>query len=224
MIKCVVFDLDNTVYDYDRCHHAAMKKLSAFVCRKYHISETKFDAAYAKAKQKVKLQLGNTGSSHNRILYMQRFLEEIGASPVERALDLYNLYWNTILEDMQLFQYVLPLMEALKEKSVQIAVLTDLTAHIQHRKIHKLGLAKYIDVLVTSEEAGVEKPALKAFELLIEKCGTRPEEMLMIGDSRERDIEGAINAGMQGILLEKGMENSIDSICLRRLDEYTNSR
>ena len=224
MIKYVVFDLDNTVYDYDYCHEKAMLRLSEYACKTFQISVTQFEQAFHVAKQKVKKQLRNTGASHNRMLYMQLFLEEVGENPVKTALDLYEVYWGTMLETMDLYPYVLPLMKALKERDIKIAVLTDLTAHIQHRKIKKLSLEEYIDVLVTSEEAGAEKPSVVAFEKLLKKCNVFPHEMLMIGDSLEKDVQGALHVGMHGILFEKEMSCSMDRRCMEYIDEQLDKK
>jgi len=200
LIKAVIFDLDNTVYNYDGCHKIAMQELRKYASVKYSITEDVFNEAFEAAKRDVKCLLGNTGASHNRMLYMQLFLEKIGQNPVDSALDLYDVYWNTMLSNMELFPYVIRLMQQLKEEGIIIGVLTDLTAHIQHRKIAKLGLIPYIDAIVTSEEAGEEKPSKVAFERIALKINCKSDEILMIGDSIKKDVEGAISMGMHGLL------------------------
>ena len=210
MIKAVIFDLDNTVYNYDYCHEKAMHSLQEFACKKYSLGKEEFYSSFDVAKRNVKAQLGNTGASHNRLLYMQLFLENINRNPVEDALGLYDRYWDTMLENMTLFPYVIPLMKYLKENGIKIGVLTDLTAHIQHRKIARLGLTGYIDVLVTSEEAGQEKPSDIAFNRLIGKFSCLPDEMLMIGDSQAKDIEGALKVGMKGLLFSLSQAENME--------------
>lgn len=186
MIKAVVFDLDNTIYNYDECHIVAMKQLEEYVCDKYGVNKVDFRKNFELAKVEVKKLLGNTGASHNRMLYMQIFLEKINQSPVEDALELYDIYWRAMLEKMTPFKYVMPLMKQLKHRKIEIGILTDLTAHIQHRKIKKLCITEYIDAIVTSEEVGAEKPSSIAFSRIIQKLHCNPEEILMIGDSQKR--------------------------------------
>lgn len=219
MIKCVVFDIDNTIYDYDICHEKAMRVLMDFACRKYFLSHDDFIRAFNTAKDSVKKNLGNVGASHNRMLYMQRFLEQIGQNPILGAIEMYDVYWNTMLSEMTLFPYVMPLIKELQKREVKIAVLTDLTAHIQHRKIIRLGLADKIEFLVTSEEAGEEKPSPKMFGMLLEKTGLLPSEILMIGDSPKKDINGALEMGMCGILFTKAFHADMRLKCLRYIDE-----
>ena len=49
---------------------------------------------------------------------------------------------------------------------------------------------------MSSEEAGADKPAPEMFALCAEKAGVLPEECLFVGDSRKKDVLGALNAGM----------------------------
>ena len=55
------------------------------------------------------------------------------------------------------------------------------------------------DFIVTSEEAGAEKPHYHFFDICVEKAGVRPEECAFIGDNVRKDIEGAWESGMKGI-------------------------
>ncbi len=218
MIKAVVFDLDNTIYNYDECHIVAMKQLEEYVCDKYGLNKVDFRKNFELAKVEVKKLLGNTGASHNRMLYMQIFLEKINQSPVEYALELYDIYWRAMLEKMTPFKYVMPLMKQLKHRKIEIGILTDLTAHIQHRKIKKLCITEYIDAIVTSEEVGAEKPSSIAFSRIIQKLHCNPEEILMIGDSQKKDIDGAVNVGMRGMLFLESYKDTMDERVMEYID------
>ena len=218
MIKAVVFDLDNTIYNYDECHIVAMKQLEEYVCDKYGLNKVDFRKNFELAKVEVKKLLGNTGASHNRMLYMQIFLEKINQSPVEDALELYDIYCRALLEKMTPFKYVMPLMKQLKHRKIEIGILTDLTAHIQHRKIKKLCITEYIDAIVTSEEVGAEKPSSIAFSRIIQKLHCNPQEILMIGDSQKKDIDGAVNVGMRGMLFLESYKDTMDERVMEYID------
>lgn len=202
MIKAVVFDLDNTLYDYDTYNKTAEERLFHSMSEEFDISICDAHNLLSQAKAHIK-QLGCVAASHNRLLYMQNICEQMGKSPFEYAMKLYYCYWDTILELMRPFDYVMPLFKYLKDKGIKIAILTDMTAHIQYRKIERLGLGKYIDCIVTSEEAGAEKPDVKMFKCIIDKLGFKPNEILMIGDSLCKDVDGAKTAGMKAILYEE---------------------
>ncbi len=199
MIKAAVFDLDNTLYDYDTCNCFAMEKLEQYCGEKFSIKPECFRLTYGEARKAVRKRLQYTAASHNRMLYAQIFCERIGVSPVPNAMEMYNCYWDAMLGTMELYDYVLPLFHEMGKRGVKIGILSDLTAHIQHRKLLRLGIGGFIDCIVTSEEAGTEKPDRKAFEAILEKLHVEPEDCMMVGDSYERDISGAELLGMRAI-------------------------
>ena len=84
---------------------------------------------------------------------------------------------------------------------VPTCVVTDMTAHIQIRKIARLGIAPYIAHLVTSEEVGAETPDRRMFETAVGKLGVAIERCLMLGDSLTKDVEGARAAGITAHLI-----------------------
>ena len=73
-------------------------------------------------------------------------------------------------------------------------IITDLTSQIQFRKIIYLGIDQYIDFIVTSEEAGAEKPNEKPFKLALSKISSNPNDVWMVGDNYGKDIVGAKQA------------------------------
>lgn len=202
MVRLVIFDLDGTLYSYEQCNERAERQLREAMAVRLDVSDREARSLLKEAREEVKGHLGNVAASHNRLLYMQRVCEKKGVNPLPAAMELYDVYWDAMLNEMELFPYVLPLFRLLRDKGVRIGVLTDLTAHIQYRKIKKLEIEEYIDYFTSSEEAGEDKPSGKIFRKMMEKTPFRPEETLMVGDSRERDVEGARACGMKAILYE----------------------
>ncbi len=202
----VIFDLDDTLYDYETCNVVAEKELLYFISQQLSISFESSAELLAQAKANVKKQLGNVASSHNRLLYMQDICEQKGVNPLVFAKRFYNVYWDAMLDKMILFPYVKPLFQELHRRGIKTGVLTDMTAYIQYRKIDKLGLSEDIDIFTTSEEAGEEKPSKKIFYKILSKIPYKPEEILFIGDSMEKDVQGATELGMQALHFQKGKD------------------
>ena len=69
---------------------------------------------------------------------------------------------------------------------------------MQYKKLEKIGALSWLDFLVTSEEAGAEKPTPRFFELCVKKAGCRPEECVFIGDSVKKDVAGSSEYGLAG--------------------------
>ena len=99
--------------------------------------------------------------------------------------------------------------ELLKKYKNNICLATDLTADIQYRKIKKLKLHNYCNSVVTSEEAGREKPHPYMFMLSLQKLGLKASEVCVIGDSFNKDIFGARNSQIDAIWLNQDNKNEI---------------
>ncbi|MBN8750760.1 MAG: HAD family hydrolase [Variovorax sp.] len=204
MPDAVLFDTDNTLYPYDPSHHRAMEAVRSKVVRSMSISEATFDSAFAAARTEIKQRLKGTAASHNRLLYFQRMLELIGlGSQVLVALDLEQTYWRTFLSVAELFEGLKEFLDDLRLAGVPTAIVTDLTAQIQFRKIVYFGLDQYFDHIVTSEEAGFDKPNPGPFELAIQKMKVSSDAIVwMIGDNQAADIAGARRA-ISAVTLQK---------------------
>ena len=74
--------------------------------------------------------------------------------------------------------------------------------NFQAKKLHALKLDKFIDFLVTSEEALFEKPHSAIYELAINKMNLNKNDVIMIGDSYDKDIVGAKNAGIRSLHIQ----------------------
>lgn len=200
MIRAVILDLDNTLYSYEPLNEEAGTRVQEFICRELNLVGQQYEQAYRFGREETKKRLGNVGASHNRLLYFQRSLEYLGINPMPLSLRMYEIYWGTFLEKMSLREGAEEFMDCMLEHGIRLMICTDLTAHIQHRKIEALGIADKICCLVTSEEAGVEKPAPEIFALCLKKLKLPSEEVCCIGDDLRKDVEGAAAAGIHAFL------------------------
>ncbi|MCC6212778.1 MAG: HAD family hydrolase [Burkholderiales bacterium] len=190
--NAVLFDTDNTLFPYEPAHRAGMRAVREKAARLFGIAPEKFDQGFDAARDAIKQRLGRTASSHSRLLYFQRMLELLGlGSQVLLALDLEQTYWRSFLGGARLFPDLKEFLDDLRIAGISTAIVTDLTAQIQFRKIVYFRLDRYFDYIVTSEEAGLDKPAPGPFELAVAKMRPAGDCLWMIGDHAENDIAGA---------------------------------
>ena len=188
----ILFDTDNTLYPYDPAHADAQAAVREKVIRTLSVTADAFDQAFTQARHDVKERLGKTAASHSRLLYLQRMLELMGlGSQVLLALDLEQTYWRTFLSSAVLFPEVKELLDDIRLLGIPTAIVTDLTAQIQFRKIVYFELDRYFDCIVTSEEAGFDKPHRAPFEIALQKLKPKGNCYWMIGDNPVNDIAGA---------------------------------
>jgi FMN phosphatase YigB (HAD superfamily) len=196
-IEAILLDIDNTLYSYKEVNQYAMNEVYRYLHKDFGFAIEFLESEFQKARNHIHVTLSNTGSSHNRLLYFQLLCEKLKLDVLEYSLKLYEMYWDAYLMKMELFEGA---GEFIEEFSSKICFVTDLTTHIQHRKLIKLGLSNLGCTLVTSEEVGVEKPHPYIFKVALEKMKVSHFNACMVGDSYEKDVQGAILSGVLPIL------------------------
>jgi FMN phosphatase YigB (HAD superfamily)/rhamnose utilization protein RhaD (predicted bifunctional aldolase and dehydrogenase) len=192
--KGIIFDLDNTLYSYDICHDKSIQTVFDYLQTNYTI--TQISPIYDKIKTSLKYDLDYTASSHNKSIFFKNLLEyyRIDLSILQT---IQTLYWTTFLENIKLFEGVREFIKWNREIGIKIGILTDYETEYQIQKLHKLDILGYIDVIVTSEEVGIEKPSTHMFQTILHKMKLAPDEIIMIGDNYEKDIKGANNMNIR---------------------------
>ena len=199
----ILFDTDNTLYPYKVAHTAAYNAVRKKANEVFGVNVTDFDNTFTEARKQIKMALDGTASSHSRLLYMQRTLEIMGVgSQVFWALDFEQTYWRVFLSNAVLFENVHEFLDDVRRSKIPTAIITDLTAQIQFRKVLYFGLENYFDYIVTSEEAGFDKPHAAPFKLALEKLKVRNGKIWMIGDNSINDIMGA-KVNLDAVTLQK---------------------
>ena len=199
----VLLDIDNTLYAYDGAHAHGMEVTRAKAERELSIQPRLFDEAFDEARRQIKARLQHTASSHSRLLYFQRMLELLGLkTQLLLALDLEQTYWRNFLSRAQIFDGVRGLLDDFRTAGIPTVVVTDLTAQVQFRKLVYFGLDHDFDYVVTSEEAGCDKPSAAPFEIAVEKLNSPVDTLWMIGDHPLNDIQGAHDA-VDAVTLQK---------------------
>jgi HAD superfamily hydrolase (TIGR01549 family) len=192
--KGIIFDLDNTIYSYDICHNNASDAVILFLQNNYGINKTYHEIKdlYENISKKLKFELKSTASSHNKSIYFKQ-LSELLKLHYSNTQILNDLYWKVFFDHMVCFEGVQDFIAWNKNLGVKIGILTDYETEHQIQKLEKLGIIDYVDVLVTSEEVGIEKPSCQMFQTILRKMKLTPDDVIMIGDDFNKDIKGAMN-------------------------------
>lgn len=196
--------MDNTLYAYEPCNmagYAAVRHMAEF---RYNIPENVFDECWKQARHKVHQDLAPFGAGHSRLLYAQKLAEQyFGYTHAEFTLLAEETYWTAFLDCMVWDNDAREFLERAKQAGLHICIVTDLTAQIQHRKWQKLELGRYVRYMVSSEEAGYEKPKPEIFNLALQKLGMAPNKVIMIGDSLSKDVQGAEAMGIRAYQIKR---------------------
>ena len=98
-----------------------------------------------------------------------------------------------------LFPYTLEILQYLADKGYILHLITNGFEKTQHSKLKYSRLDKFFKEVITSEGSNSLKPKKEIFEFAFQKTGAKPEESIMIGDTIEVDILGALNAGIDQV-------------------------
>ncbi len=197
------------MYPYEECHKNGLNGFKNFCESKLGLSDSESLKTYEKARKIINERLHGQAASHSRLLYAKEFCELLELNPVVYAKKLEECYWSSFLEHIELRPNVFHFLERLKIANKRLALVTDLTTEIQLKKLNLLGIGSFFDVIVTSEEAGREKPDPKIFELALYKLKAVKSECVMIGDNYEKDVLGARTFGIDAIQFGRSDRNEI---------------
>ena len=199
-LKWLFFDLDDTLISSSTYYENALSAVG--IDPESH--------EFCAAKNQVKDQLGRGHvSSHHRLLYIKRYFESKNQpfSPNE-LLAVYERYLQA-LESLIIKDPMLPATRDILTSLAEVChlgIITNETLYTQLRKLRAMDPGgKLFSLLVTAEEAGVEKPCPAIFHLALAKAHARPEETLHIGDSLDDDVRGAMAVGMQPVWYQNAL-------------------
>jgi putative hydrolase of the HAD superfamily len=92
------------------------------------------------------------------------------------------------------------LLRRLRLGGLATVLLTNSPGPVQRQKLSRLGWADAFDAIAISDEIGVRKPDPRAFRLAVGLVGLAPESAVMVGDSLDVDVRGALSAGFRAAI------------------------
>jgi len=199
-IKGILIDLDGTIYDYEAAHKKALQNCNSAFSNDFPdtLSSEEFYMQYREKRDNVASRLSPQGACRSRFFAFQELFEEIKIPQAfNKALEYETLYWQSLIDNMELNKDAEWFLKICKERNIRICIVTDMQAHFQVQKLQKLKVDHLIDYLVTSEEAGKEKPHPEIFLLALAKLDLQINNVIMIGDNQIKDIEVAEKLGIK---------------------------
>ena len=196
MIKAVIFDIDNTLYDYDSANAAAMTAIEDYCLENFGWSREETERKVKDSFDEIRIMHGRKAVTHNRLVRFQRILEKEGIPLFPHALRMYDIYWETLTGSSEPFPGLTEALEVLRSRGTILGIGTNMTSVMQFRKLETYGLLSYFDFIVSSEEAGSEKPDKILFRMCVTKAGCEASECLYVGDNLKNDVQAAMRAGL----------------------------
>ena len=203
----IFFDLDNTLWDFDRSSILAFDKIyEIFNLINYGIPSAKdFHTTYFDHNNRL-WDLYRKGEIDKDFLKIERFrlpLKDYGIVDEKLSIDLGESYTDYAARLVALVPNTMEVLNYLKEKNYKIHLITNGFLEVQSIKMKASGLDKMIDSSFVSEEVGFKKPDHRIFFHAMNEVGGNIENSIMIGDDLSVDIIPAKEIGMKHIYFNR---------------------
>ena len=199
LISDIFFDLDHTLWDFNENSRHAFSKI--FKIKKIDLDLENFIKLYNNVNQKYWKFYRENVISH-QYLRIKRLEESFHLSGINLSLtdldEINNLYIRLLTSFNNLIPGSLSLIKFLK-RNYRLSIITNGFEDIQHKKINNSGLKNYFDQVITADKVGFKKPNPEIFKKALKKNNLDSSSCLMIGDTFEADILGALKINMKAI-------------------------
>lgn len=195
----IFFDLDHTLWDFETNSAATFHQI--FQEYSFPFSVEKFMRVYSPINHAYwKLYRENRiDEIQLRQLRLEKTFEALSFSASQDTIThVADQYIEQLSTQTHLFKGTKSLLAGLAAQ-YSLHIITNGFENVQQRKLKNAGIDQFFDVVLTAEKAGVKKPNPKIYKTAMDLANANPTISLMIGDSREADIEGALAIGMQAL-------------------------
>ena len=198
-IKHVFFDLDHTLWDFDKNSALTFEKI--FKIHNLDISLENFLEVYEPVNLRYWKRYSHDEIDQMELRYgrLRDTFKEIGFG-VDQTLihDLSTDYIKYLSSFSHLFDGTIELLNYLQPK-YQLHIITNGFEEAQLKKMNSSAITAYFKTITNAEMAGVKKPNPIIFDHALKIANAQSQESIMIGDNYEADVLGAMNVGYDAI-------------------------
>lgn len=209
-IRAISFDGDDTLWDFEKVMRQSLHHVVLEVERIDPQAASMLDIErMVEIRNRVAAELKSkvTNLEAIRLESFRSILKDIDKPNDALADHLNRVYLKHRYEDIELFDDVLPVLKTLQRR-YGIGLLSNGNSYPE-----RTGIPFVFQFVVFSQDYGIEKPDPRIFQIAVEKAGCSKGQLLHVGDSLASDVEGARNAGIKCVWLNRsGVANSLGTI------------
>lgn len=199
LITDVFFDLDHTLWDFEKNSELTFQKIFKEYSVKADLDQ--FLEAYVPINLQFWKLYREEKIAKDELRY-QRLKQSFDAISVKVSDELIFLLSEAYIKNLSTHNHIFPgtieILDYLRP-NYKLHIITNGFAEIQEKKMINANIRDYFDVIINSEMAGVKKPNSLIFELGLEKANVKASNSIMIGDNLEADILGAQKLGFHAL-------------------------
>lgn len=196
-LRWIAFDLDDTLHHFERASGQAAEAVFRQVGQRSGIGLGDLEEAYREIRREA--QGGHFSQRRTSREYRaERFaalLGRFGLDPDPQMDGLLDLYDNALGEALELKPGATEALATAKRVGLSTMVISEGPHDAQAMTIERLGIASWVDLLVTSAGEGLSK-STGLFDRALERAACSPQELIYVGDSVARDVGPALALGI----------------------------
>ena len=198
-IKHIFFDLDHTLWDFDKNSELAFAQI--FQKQNININIQDFIAIYVPINHACwKLYENNQISSEElRLMRLKQTFQNLSYDIDEADMEKIADEYLSILPDFShLFEDTVDVLEYLSQKYT-LHLITNGFTEMQYKKMDNAKLTHFFKTFTNAEVAGEKKPHKQIFQHALDLAQAHKAESIMIGDSMHADVQGALDFGIKAL-------------------------
>ncbi|WP_298154418.1 YjjG family noncanonical pyrimidine nucleotidase [Flavobacterium sp.] len=211
-ISDIFFDLDHTLWDFEK--NSALAFETVFSKHQIDVTLDNFLVHYIPINLKYwqLYQYDKVTQQELRYGRLKEAFDLMNYTINDETIELISVdYINYLPQFNHLFEGTTEILEYLSKK-YRLHIITNGFQEVQGNKLRNANIQQYFHTVTNSETAGVKKPNPKIFEYALNQANASKECCLMIGDSLEADVMGAINCGFDAIFFNVHDTETFDNV------------
>ena len=199
MIRAVLFDLDDTLFDHRRSARAALEEVHRRHAAALDFAAFEHQHGLFLEEMHLEVLAGRIGLDDARRERFRKVFLALGVTLDAAVVDaVASAYRSGYMVNRRALDGAAALLTALRFHA-RIVIVTNNLLDEQRDKLEYCGLAPLVDALVASGDVGVSKPDPAIFHIALERAGVAASEAVMVGDSWTSDVAGAHRAGIRAV-------------------------
>ena len=200
----ILFDLDDTILDTTRSATRVWARTARAFESEIGMPAERFEPVLDRARawfwaDPQRNRVGRLDVQRSRVEVTHHGLKELGIDDHALAERFAAHYSRLRVSSMRPFEGAIETLEALADRGVAMALLTNGDAEAQRRKVRHFDLQRHFRAVLIEGELGFGKPDPRVFERALEACGVGPAEAWCVGDSLAWEVAAPQALGMRGI-------------------------
>lgn len=199
MIKAVLIDIDDTIFDFEKCSKNSFLK----TLEKFNLKFKEEDFSYFNKVNDILWTKQKLGEINIKEVFIKRdyLMGKYFNLDIEKGL-FNDLFVKFLYDEIEMVDGIEDLLLYLSDK-YKIFTASNGIFKMQENRLKKSNLDKYFDEIFVSDKIGYEKPDKKFFQKIMDLTKFSNDDLIMIGDSIKSDIIGAKNSKIKSIYFNK---------------------